>query len=182
MFGPRHKNTSRRRRSGDFYAEADRISLRRTFSQVKQPIHAHLLMVRSDSKWLPRYESPREHNSPCRPCGGGNTYKTKIGTVTAPVKKKCAAIPETMKSRYCSTVLSGGCNQAAGGGKVGKVLMRQCVPEHGRAALSLMVKAASRCHSIRRCRLSVFSIANRRIAVDGCQWLVHRHTLTAYRR
>ena len=37
-----------------FYSEAERISLRRTFSQVKQPIHAHLLMVRSDSKWLPR--------------------------------------------------------------------------------------------------------------------------------
>ncbi len=69
--------------------------------------------------------------------------KLMIGTVTAPVKKKCAAIPETMKSRYCGTVLSGGCNQAAGGGAVGKVLIRQCVPEHGQAALSLMVKAAS---------------------------------------
>ena len=42
------------RRSGDFYAEADRISLRRTFSQVKQPIQTRLSMVRPDSKWLPR--------------------------------------------------------------------------------------------------------------------------------
>lgn len=31
------------------------------------------------------------------------------GTVTTPVKKKCGAIPETFRSRYCATVLSGGC-------------------------------------------------------------------------
>lgn len=65
------------------------------------------------------------------------------GTVSAPIKKKCVAIPETMKSRYCDTVLSGGCNQVASGGTVGKILIRQCVPEHGQAAFSLMVRAAS---------------------------------------
>ncbi|WP_285823168.1 hypothetical protein [Duncaniella freteri] len=54
MFGPWNKNTSRRRRSGDFYSKAVRIFLRRTFSQVKQPIQTRLSMVRPDSKWLPR--------------------------------------------------------------------------------------------------------------------------------
>ncbi len=43
-----------RRRSGDFYSKAVRIFLRRTFSQVKQPIQTRLSMVRPDSKWLPR--------------------------------------------------------------------------------------------------------------------------------
>ena len=33
--------------------------------------------------------------------------------------------------------------QAASGGAVGKILIRQCVPEHGQAAFSLMVRAAS---------------------------------------
>lgn len=37
-----------------FHDKCDRISLRRTFSQVKQPIHARLSMVRPDSEWLPR--------------------------------------------------------------------------------------------------------------------------------
>lgn len=81
--------------------------------------------------------------APADPAVAATHIKLMIGTVTAPVKKKCAAIPETMKSRCCGTVLSGGCNQAAGGGEAGKVLMRQCVPEHGQAAFSLMVKSAS---------------------------------------
>lgn len=73
--------------------------------------------------------------------------------MSAPVKKKCVAIPVTMKSRYCDTVLSGGCNliglplclskEPVGDGAVGKIFIRQYVPEHGQAALSLMVKAAS---------------------------------------
>ena len=69
------------RRSGDFYAEADRISLRRTFSQVKQPIQTRLSMVRPDSKWLPRQESPGKHNRPCCHVGGGSGWKIKNGNV-----------------------------------------------------------------------------------------------------
>lgn len=58
--------------------------------------------------------------APADPAVAATHIKLMIGTVTAPVKKKCAAIPETMKSRYCGAVLSGGCNQVAGGGEVGK--------------------------------------------------------------
>ena len=46
------------RRSGDFYAEAGRISLRRTFSQVKQPIQTRLSMVRPDPKMAPPVRKP----------------------------------------------------------------------------------------------------------------------------
>lgn len=45
----------------------------------------------------------------------------------------------------------------------------------------LWYQAASSMPTIRRWRLSVFSIAHRRDAVKGCQCL-HRHPLTAYRR
>lgn len=48
-----------------------------------------------------------------------------------------------------------------------------------RRHLVLWCRQRLRCHSIRRCRLSVFSIAHRRVAVNRCQWLVHRHLSTA---
>lgn len=86
------------RRSGDFYAEADRISLRRTFSQVKQPIHAHLSMVRLDSNGSPVRKAQGNIIAPAAPAVAATYVKLMIGTVTAPIKKKCVAIPETMKS------------------------------------------------------------------------------------
>jgi len=78
-----------------FYAEAVRISLRRTFSQVKQPIHAHLSMVRLDSNGSPVRKAQGNIIAPAAPAVAATHVKLMIGTVTAPIKKKCVAIPET---------------------------------------------------------------------------------------
>ena len=106
--------------------------------------------------------------------------KTDYIMCVSPDKKKCGAIPVTTGSqRHCSfrwLLTSGGWRS---GRKSPYKAMRPGTRTDG--IKSYGYRQRPRCHSIRRCRLSVFSIAHRRVAVNGCQCL-HRHLLTAYRR
>ncbi len=69
-------------------------------------------------------------------------------------------------------------------GAVEKFHARQRAPEHGRQPFSLMVTAASPMpfHKAMVVVGVPGRIAHRRVAVNGCQWLVHSHPLTAYLR
>ncbi len=148
MFGLRHKKYEPNAGGLEiFYSEANRISLRRTFSQVKQPILTRLSIVCSDSNGSPGMKAQENISLP--PLRWRRRIKRPTdGTVTTPVKKKCGAIPETFRSRYCATVLSGGCRSSGEW-------------RGGRKSPNKAMCPGTRAYGIKSCRVCIVSDAYR---------------------
>lgn len=72
-----------------FYTEAERISLRRTFSQGKQPIPAHLPAVRSDSNGSPGMIA-QDNIILADPEVSAMAENNINGTATTPIKRSVA--------------------------------------------------------------------------------------------